>query len=84
MTFVSEPNNVRVDHEKQQIVLSAIFDMYRNDFVRELTRRGLPSDGGVVDYVASVAPESLKAELKNSAAYKVSFADYDWAIAASK
>ena len=84
VAFVSDPKNVRVDHEKQQIVLSAIFDMYRSDFVRELTRRGLPSDGGVIDYVVDVAPESLQAELKNSAAYEVAFADYDWAISKKK
>jgi hypothetical protein len=84
VAFVSDPKNVRVDHEKRQIVLSAIFDMYRSDFVRELTRRGLPSDGDVIDYVVDVAPESMQAELKSSAAYEVAFADYDWAISKKK
>lgn len=84
VAFVSDPKNVRVDHEERQIVLSAIFDMYRSDFIKELTRRGLPSDSGVVDYVASVAPESLQAELTIAAAYKVTFADYDWAISKKK
>ena len=84
VAFITDPKNVRVDHEKKQIVLSAIFDMYRSDFMKELTRRGLPSDSGVVDYVANVAPESLQAELTIAAAYEVTFADYDWAIAESK
>ena len=84
VAFITDPRNVRVDHEKKQIVLSAIFDMYRSDFMKELTRRGLPSDSGVVDYVANVAPESLQAELTIAAAYEVTFADYDWAIAESK
>jgi len=83
VAFVSESRNVRVDHEKKQIALSAIFDMYRSDFLRELTRRGLNSDAGVIDYVASVAPESLLAELKSGAGYEVIFLDYDWAIAES-
>ena len=84
VTFISDPQNVRVDHGKKKIVLSAIFEMYRSDFIRELTRRGLTSDGGVLDYVASVAPSSLQAELKSAADYEVSFADYDWAISKKK
>ena len=84
VTFISDPQNVRVDHDKKQIVLSAIFEMYRNDFIRELTRRGLSSGGGVLDYVASVAPSSLQAELNRAADYEVSFADYDWAISKKK
>lgn len=84
VTFISDPQNVRVDHDKKQIVLSAIFEMYRNDFIRELTRRGLSSGGGVLDYVASVAPSSLQAELNRAVDYEVSFADYDWAISKKK
>jgi hypothetical protein len=84
VAFVIDPENVRIDHENKKIVLSAIFDMYRSDFLRELTKRGVPSDGEVIDYVARVAPESLQAELNAVADYEVSFADYDWAIAESK
>ena len=84
IAFVSDPQNVRVDHDEKQIVLSAIFEMYRSDFIKELTRRGLSSERGPVDYVASVAPSSLQAELNNAAAYEVIFADYDWAISKKK
>ncbi len=84
VTFISDPQNVRIDYDNKQIVLSAIFEMYRSDFLRELTRRGLSSDGGVLDYVASVAPSSLQAELNRAADYEVSFADYDWAISKKK
>jgi hypothetical protein len=82
--FISDPQNVHVDHENEQIVLSAIFKMYRSDFIRELTRRGLSLDSDVVGYVASVAPHSLHAELERAAEYEVSFADYDWAISKKK
>ena len=82
--FVSDSQNVHVDDGKKQIVLSAIFEMYSSDFIKELTRRGLSSERGVVDYVASVAPSSLQAELKSAAAYEVTFADYDWAISKKK
>ena len=82
--FVSDPQNVHVDDGKMQIVLSAIFEMYSSDFIKELTRRGLSSERGVVDYVASVAPSSLQAELKSAVAYEVTFVDYDWAISKKK
>jgi hypothetical protein len=84
VAFVSDPKNVRVDHEEKQIILSAIFEMYKGDFLRELTRRGVPSDNGVVDYVASVAPDSVQSELTSAADYDLLFADYDWAISKKK
>ena len=84
VAFISDPKNVRVDHERKQIVLSAIFEMYRSDFMRELTKRGVPSDNGVVDYVVSAAPESLQAELSNATDYDVLFADYNWAMSKRK
>ncbi len=82
IAFITEPQNVTVDHKNAQIRLSAIFEMYRGDFTRDLTRRGLPAGRGVVDYVVSVAPDSLQAELKMAAEYEVVFTTYDWAIAA--
>jgi len=84
VAFISDPQNVRVDHENRQIVLSAIFEMYRSDFTRELSRRGLPADGGPIGYVRYVAPGPLKADLERAAAYEILFSDYDWAIAESK
>ena len=82
--FVSDPKNVRIDHEGKQIVLSAIFDMYRSDFLRELTKQGVPSDGGIIDYVTIVAPGPLQTELKRALEYDIVFADYDWAISKKK
>ena len=78
--FVSDPNNVRVDHEHKQIVISTIFKWFRSDFVNDLRRRGLPADNGVLDYIAGVAPESLQAYLKAATDYDIEYADYDWAI----
>ncbi len=82
LAFIRDPQNVRVDHEKAQVILSAIFEMYGSDFTRDLTRRGLSADRGVVDYIASVAPDSLQAELRRAAEYEVIFTAYDWALAA--
>ena len=80
VAFVSDSKNVHVDHENGEVVLSAIFKMYRSDFLRELTRRGLPSDNGLIEYVRSVAPEFLQAELRNASEYRIRFTEYDWSI----
>lgn len=78
--FVNDPRNVSIDHDKKEIVLSAIFKWFRADFMNDLRRRGLPSDRGLVDYVASVAPASLKDELTGADDYDIVFVEYDWAI----
>jgi len=78
--FVSDERNVRIDHEKKEVVLSMIFKWFRKDFINDLRRRGLPSERGLIDYVASVAPEPLRKELAVSADYAIVFNDYDWAV----
>ena len=78
--FVSDPGNVSIDHANRQIVLSTIFKWFKKDFLNDLARRGRPAERGLVDYVASVAPDRLKAELDAVQDYEVVFADYDWAL----
>lgn len=78
--FISDERNVRIDHERKEIVLSTIFKWFNKDFINDLRRRGLPSDRGVIDYVASVAPADLKYALNDARDYKVLFVDYDWAV----
>lgn len=78
--FVSDSRNVSIDHDKRQIRLSTIFKWFRKDFLHDLARRGHPSERGVVDYVASVAPDSLRAELSAAQDYEIVFRDYDWSL----
>ncbi|MGI9204882.1 MAG: DUF547 domain-containing protein [Woeseiaceae bacterium] len=78
--FVSDQRNVYVDQENGRIVLSTIFKWYRNDFVNDLRRRGLPSDRGVVDYVIDVSPADARAELLAADGFEVVFEDYDWSL----
>lgn len=78
--FVSDPGNVRVDHERQRVVISTIFKWFRSDFVNDLRRRGMPAENGVLDYIASVASESLRADLDTAVQYDIEYVDYDWAI----
>ena len=78
--FVSDQRNVFIDHAEKEIVLSAIFKWFKSDFINDLRRRGLASDRGLIDYVASVAPEPLRKQLAASSDYAVVFSDYDWAV----
>ena len=78
--FINDKRNVSIDHDKKEVVLSAIFKWFRRDFVNDLTRRGLPSERGLIDYLASVAPAELSRELSSAGDYDIVFSDYDWSI----
>ncbi len=82
--FVSDQRIVFIDHDKKEIILSAIFKCFRTDFVNDLTRRALPADRGLIDYVASVAPASLRDELNQTNDYEIVFSNYDWAVNQTK
>jgi hypothetical protein len=78
--FVSDPKNVSIDHANKRIVLSTIFKWFRRDFLNDLKKRGIPGEHGLADYIASVAPESLRAELRAAQEYDIVFSDYDWSL----
>jgi len=78
--FVSDPNNVSIDHANKRILLSTIFKWFRKDFLNDLKRRGIPAERGLLDYVASVAPGSMRADLNSAQDYQVVFRDYDWSL----
>ncbi len=78
--FVSDTRNVCINHGNKEIALSAIFKWFRTDFMNDLRRRGLPADRGLIDYVASVAPEPLNGELAMAADYTIVFSDYHWTV----
>jgi len=78
--FVSDPRNVSIDHANRRIVLSTIFKWFRRDFLNDLKKRGIPDEHGLADYVASVAPEPLRAELRSALDYNIVFRDYDWSL----
>ncbi len=78
--FINDKRNVRIDHDKKEVVLSTIFKWFKSDFTNDLRRRGLPSDRGLLDYVASVASADLSDELSITGNYEIVFTDYDWAV----
>ncbi len=82
--FVSDPRNVSIDHEAREIALSTIFKWFRKDFINDLQLHGLPTQRGLIDYVASVAPDDLRRELDSTGGYELVFREYDWAINSSR
>ena len=78
--FVSDPRNVSFDHAHRSVVLSTIFKWYENDFLNDLRMHGLPSERGLIDYVASVAPDSMHDDLAMVDDYDIEFRDYDWSL----
>lgn len=69
--FFAEQRNLRVDHAKKKVYLSAILDFYTEDF----TPAHAPNLIAYVNrYVSTPVPEG----------YAVDFIDYDWTVANSR
>lgn len=78
--FVTDTSNVAIDHSRKTVTLSRIFKWFRKDFINDLRWRGLPAQRGLIDYVASIAPEELRQELANAGDYELKFFEYDWSV----
>ena len=78
--FVSDTENVSFDHDRKTVLLSTIFKWYEKDFLNDLRLRGRPTERGLIDYVASVAPMSMQTDLTRAEGYDIVFKDYDWTL----
>lgn len=80
--FTSSAEHVRVDDEGARIVLSAVFDWFREDFERDARRLTGDADAGVLDYVARFADDGTREALGRAreAGYEVVHAPYDWSV----
>jgi len=78
--FINDPKNVAIDHKNERIILSDIFKWYEKDFVNDLRRQGLPSEGGLVEYLISVAPDAMTGDITAARDYSIEFSDYDWSL----
>lgn len=78
--FVNNERNVRLDHDNKQIILSEIFKWFDKDFISDLRKRGVPTEHGIVDYLANVATEPKRSDLLNALDYDIVYDDYDWSI----
>jgi hypothetical protein len=82
--FVADPRKVFIDHASKVIRLSAIFKMYRQDFINHLRASGRPVGDGVLAYVEMVAADDLRRELEQSRSYALEFRDFDWSLNATE
>lgn len=80
VAFVSDPANVTIDHAEKRLAVSRIFKWYRDDFIADLLARGLPSSGGLLLYLQTVAPEPLAQQLALAGDYELEFHEYDWSL----
>lgn len=83
MEFVSDPENVSIDHANRQITLSRIFKWYKADFVNYSRLHGFPDSEDAVDYILSIVPESPGREFSEVGGYEVRYHDYDWSLNSS-
>ncbi|RMG06626.1 MAG: DUF547 domain-containing protein [Planctomycetota bacterium] len=79
--FVADDRNVRVDRARRRVHLSQIFSWYREDFLAELARRGVPPrDRNLGTYLRRVARGERRALLEEARDYALVFDPYDWSV----
>lgn len=83
VAFVSDPANVQLDAAAKTLTLSPIFEMYRDEFINDLRRRGQRS-ATILDYVRSVAPAELAQRLDGARDYTVQYRVFDWQVNRSR
>ena len=79
MAFVSHPENLLIDHAKQQVTLSMIFKWYQEQFTQTAPKH-LNKSAQLLSYIASIAAPIQAAELQKSLNYVIHFAEYDWSL----
>lgn len=80
LEFLSDPQNIAIDHDAHTIRISDIFKWYEKDFINDLRHRGLSTERGLIDYLVDAAPAGLADELGIAADYELGFIGYDWSL----
>jgi hypothetical protein len=82
--FCSDPQHVRVDEERQVIVLSSIFDWFRSDFEAHAQRIG--AGDALYDFIIHYAAENRSEAVRRARrkGYETVFAPYDWSLNAAE
>jgi hypothetical protein len=74
--FINERRNVTIDPARNEVTLSAVFDWYKKDFVKESAR----GNDGLLAYVLPYLIVERRKTLAALRQPKVKFHDYDWSI----
>ena len=79
--FLSDERNFKIDDPNQRIYLSAIFDWYKNDFIRWAETRYPGRKGSLPAYIRPYLAQDKQAELNAAAgSYTIHFFPYDWGL----
>lgn len=83
--FVANENNVRVDHDDKEVLLSKIFKWYRQDFDAHARAEIGDSRATLMDFLLLFAEDGQAEGLGRARAqnYAIRFMDYDWSLNAS-
>jgi hypothetical protein len=78
--FLAEERNLRIDHAREEVWLSSIFDWYAADF-RGAQRRARPAEPPtVLAWVVRHVDAERASELGRAASYRPRFVPYDWRL----
>jgi hypothetical protein len=79
--FLSRPDALIVDREKGVVRLSAIFDWFKDDFVKQYRGGGRDDrpTAAVLDFVSRYAGDEVRQFIENGD-FKVEYLDYDWTL----
>jgi hypothetical protein len=64
--------------------LQDLLEFATTEFVGDPKNVSRPAERGLIDYIASVAPGSLRADLNSTQDYEIVFSDYDWSLNAKE
>ena len=79
--FLSDDRNFKIDHPNKRIYLSAIFDWYKNDFIRWTKTRYPGRKGSLPAYIWPYLAQDKQAELNAAAgSYTIHFFPYGWGL----
>lgn len=78
--MANEPRHVRIDADREALVLSAIFDWFDEDFRAHAARAGLGDS--TLDFIAHFLSGERRArfETARDAGWPLRFAPYDWSL----
>jgi hypothetical protein len=82
-TFVSDPEHVNVDHDNNLITLSRIFKWYMQDFTKGQADQSRSRQQLLLNFIISVAPPELGADLERAISYQVKFKPFNWTVNAA-
>ncbi len=79
VAFINDNRNVTLDAAKNEVVLSKIFDWYKQDFVKAAQAR-FHRPGSVIQYLTLYLDPRRLRMLQQMQAPEISFHPYDWSL----